>query len=173
MNFKTNLGGEFIIDAVALIDFLDGDPALLPIISRHLGRIWIATTTLDEVEQVKEGDCAELGMFLVQPSIQQLSEASVYAEDTALSISDAITLVLARDNNLILITNDVALRKESMKSGINVLWSLETIIYLVEKKCLSYEEALEIARRIHLANPRFITREILQSFSDKLEKFKT
>src|SRR5690606_33594050 len=109
---------------------------LLSLISRYLGRVWIATTTLEEVEQVEEGDCAELGMYLVEPSIQQLNEASVYAKDTPLSVPDAITLILARAKNLTLITNDVALRKNSIESGIKVLWGLETIILLVERNYL-------------------------------------
>src|SRR5690554_7346254 len=113
MSDKAGLKGEFIIDAVALIDFLDGDRALFPLVSRYLGRIWIATTTLEEVEQVEEEDCVELGIYLVEPSIQQLNEASVYAEGTSLSVPDAVSLILARDNDLTLITNDVALRRES------------------------------------------------------------
>ena len=151
MSDKAGLKGEFIIYAVALIDFLAGDRALLPLISRYLGRIWIATTTLEEVEQVEEEDCVELGMYLVEPSIQQLNEASIYAEGTPLSIPDAVSLILAQDNDLTLITNDVALRRESQKRGIRLLWGLEIIALLVERDFLPYEEATEIAQRIHLA----------------------
>jgi|SRR5690554_1416743 rRNA-processing protein FCF1 len=172
MSDKAGLKGEFIIDAVALIDFLDGDRALFPLVSRYLGRIWIATTTLEEVEQVEEEDCVELGIYLVEPSIQQLNEASVYAEGTSLSVPDAVSLILARDNDLTLITNDVALRRESQKRGIRLLWGLETIALMVERKILPYEEAAEIAQRIHLANPKYITEKILQDFHNKINKFK-
>ncbi|HLW33480.1 MAG TPA: hypothetical protein VKX40_14550 [Aequorivita sp.] len=37
---------------------------------------------------------------------------------------------------------------------------------------LPYEEAIEIAQRIHWANPKYITEKILQDFHSKIEKFK-
>ncbi|HHU83506.1 MAG TPA: hypothetical protein GXZ26_10940 [Firmicutes bacterium] len=171
MSDKAGLKGEFIIDAGALIDFVNGDRTLLLLISRYLGRIWIATTTLEEVEQVEEEDCVELGMCLVEPSIQQLNEALAFA-GPSLSVPDSIALILARDNDLTLITNDKVLRRESQKRGVRLLWGLETIVLLVERSLLPYEDAIEIAQRIHLGNPKYITEKILQDFHNKIEKFK-
>jgi hypothetical protein len=53
-----------------------------------------------------------------------------------------------------------------------LLWGLETIVLLVERSLLPYEDAIEIAQRIHLGNPKYITEKILQDFHNKIEKFK-
>ena len=110
-------------------------------------------------------------MCLVEPSIQQLNEALAFA-GPSLSVPDSIALILARDNDLTLITNDKVLRRESQKRGVRLLWGLETIVLLVERSLLPYEDAIEIAQRIHLGNPKYITEKILQDFHNKIEKFK-
>lgn len=109
-------------------------------------------------------------VFQMTIDIQQLNEALALA-GPSLSVPDAIALILARDNDLTLITNDKVLRRESQKRGVRLLWGLETIVLLVERSLLPYEDAIEIAQRIHLAN-KYITKKILDDFYSKIEKFK-
>lgn len=66
---KRNL---LILDANILIDFCQCDRVILKLVCRYVGQIYLATPVLNEVNQINEGDCLELGIKLVEPELEHV-----------------------------------------------------------------------------------------------------
>lgn len=60
-----------ILDANTLIDYLKCDRSIIKLICSYVGQIYLATYVLDEINEISEGDCIELGIKLVEPEIEQ------------------------------------------------------------------------------------------------------
>jgi len=73
----TSAGKAFLIlDANVLIDLLQCDKMILPLISEYVGQVAVATTILEEVQGFTTDDCIELGILLVEPSLDQVMAAA-------------------------------------------------------------------------------------------------
>lgn len=151
-----------VIDAMAVIDFVDVDPSILPLISRHVGELNVTRPVLEEIARIDESQCCTLGISVVDLTAEQYREASSLVN--GLSFEDCTCFVLARDNRWICLTNDRRLRRECCSYAVGCLWSLEPLVKLVEKSVLRSIEAYRVGEAIHKLNP-FITHEILQQFS--------
>ncbi len=51
-----------------------------------------------------------------------------------------------------------------------MIWGLEIMLPLVERKLITPSEALEVAKNIHESNPLFVNKQILSRFEDKIKK---
>lgn len=154
-----------VIDAMAVIDFLDTDPSILPLISKHLGDLYVTRPVFEEIGRLDESQCNTLGIRIVDLSAEQYWEAGSLVN--GLSFQDCTCFVLACDNRWICLTNDRRLRRQCSNRAIGCLWSLETLVKLVEKSVLEPIEAYHVGQAIHKLNP-FITYEILQQFSRQI-----
>jgi hypothetical protein len=67
------------------------------------------------VEQLDEAACAELGLVVVDGTLEQLTEAG--AGTGRLSFEDRVCLILARDNGWTCVSNDGRLRRECEAAG--------------------------------------------------------
>lgn len=151
-----------LIDAVALIDYADSEPALLQLLSLHLGQVHVLTPVLAEVNQFDKAACNNFGVIIVEPEFVQTLEAA--QKRGSLSFPDHLCLVVAREKGWTCLTNDLRLRRECASEGVGVLWGLEAIARLVECGALAVEQGKSIATRIHELNPRFITDKVLKEF---------
>ncbi|MEA4883000.1 MAG: hypothetical protein VB144_04920 [Clostridia bacterium] len=151
-----------VIDAMAVIDFLDADPSILPLISQHVGDLHVTRPVFEEIGRIDESQCNTLGIRIVDLTAEQYREAGSLVD--GLSFQDCTCFVLVRDNCWLCLTNDRRLRRECSSHAIGCLWSLETLVKLVQKSVLGPIEAYHIGEAIHRLNP-FITHEILQKFS--------
>lgn len=150
-------------DANVLIDLRPFDKLLFPLISAHIGPIMVATTTLIEVQGFSIEDCKKLGISLIEPSIEQLFSA--VKNSTPLSFSDWICLLLAEEKGWTCVTNDKALRWQCLERKLAVMWCLEILCLLVERKELSKIHCKKIIKSMQENNPFFITDAIvIQAF---------
>jgi hypothetical protein len=155
--------GLLIMDANVLIDFCEADRTVIRLISQHVGQVHVPLPVLrEEVDQLDESECADLGIIPVDPPLQTAIDAA--ARRSGLSFHDHVCLLLARDNGWTCVTNDGRLRRECATENVPVLWGLETVALLVEGAVLTAVAAEEIARAVQRANPRFITDDVLQRF---------
>lgn len=157
-----------VVDANVLIDYANADATVLSLISKVIGPLNVPDAVLDKVGQLDRHDCDELGIKVVEPSLEQLIEAG--ERRGRLAYDDRICLILARDNVWICITNDKALRSKCAEIGVEVLWGLQPMITLVAEDELGSEDAELIALSIHEANPAFVTEEIVERFKNKLRR---
>ncbi len=156
-----------ILDACVLIDFCEADSSVLTVFSRNLGEIHVASTILDEVEQLDESTAASIGLNVIEPTLDQLGASSV--KRGRLSAEDHLCLILARENGWTCVSNDKALRTACKDEGVPILWGLEVIALTVEGGLLSVDEAERVAWAVHASNP-FITKELVTLFVAKLKK---
>jgi hypothetical protein len=82
-----------ILDACVLIDLVDTDETVLTAIVRHLGPVHIAAQLLAEVDNLDESRARDLGLHIIEPSLDLLTQAST--RRGRLSFEDHICLLLA------------------------------------------------------------------------------
>ena len=156
----------FIADANVLIDYAKTSPAILGLVAKHLGPVYVAADVLEEVEQLDEAQCQSIGLTVVDGNLAQLTEAS--QRGGQLSFEDKLCLVLARDNGWACLSNDGPLRDACKAQGVPVIWGLEIMLSLVEGGHLKAVDAIKVAQDIHSVNPMYITVKILSTFQKKV-----
>jgi predicted nucleic acid-binding protein len=156
-----------ILDANVLIDLLQCDKMILPLISEYVGQVAVATTILEEVQEFTTDDCIELGILLVEPSLEQVMTA--VENPGPLSFYDWLCFLLAEEGRWICVTNDKALRKQCASSNLTVMWEVEMLCLLVEAGGLPKEQCKEIIQSIKKNNPFFITDSIVESALRRLD----
>lgn len=156
-----------LMDANVLIDFCDSDRTIIPLISKHIGRVHVPLPILvEEVEQFNDLDWTELEIAGVEPSLEVVTQAA--RRRAGLSFHDHLCLLLARDNGWTCVTNDGRLRRECAAESIATLWGLEVVALLVEESVLAVSAAEAIGEAIQAANPKFITMQILHRFLKRI-----
>lgn len=154
------------MDASVLIDLCAADRTLIALISDRIGQIHVPLPLLrDEVEDISESDCAELGMVAVEPSLEIVTDAAT--RRGGLSFHDRVCLLLAQERGWTCVTNDAALRRACVEAGVPVRWGMEVIALLVEDGALAADEAAAIGRAIRAANP-YITERVLEAFLERI-----
>lgn len=158
-----------LLDANVVIDYAISDLAVLGLVSRHLGSVYVVRTVLDEVEQIQEGDCERLGIGIVEPSLEQLVAAGA-AQGVRLSFTDRLSLIVADESGWTCVTKDRALRKACRERRVPVWWGLELMLALVRAGELEADAALAVARAIHESNARHLTAEVLERFAGEIAR---
>jgi rRNA-processing protein FCF1 len=158
----------FVVDANVLIDYSNADLTVLGLLSKIVGPVLVSDAVLENVEDLDRNDCDQLGLAMAQPTLDQMLEAG--EKRAKLAYDDWMCLILARDNGLLCITNDKALRAECSGAGVKVLWGLEPMLTLASHGVLEFEEAESVAWRIHENNPAFVTKTIVNRFLKKLQR---
>ena len=161
---KSSLPAALIVDANVLIDYLDSDDSILSLVSKHIAQTYVPRTIFDEVKQFDEEACARLGIFIVEPTTEQLVEAG--AGIGSLSFQDRLCLLLAAEGGWTCVTNDKPLRVECEQRNVPVLWGLELMLELIRLQKLNTSEAVMIARSIQ-QNNFYINDAIVARFEEK------
>jgi len=155
-----------ILDANILIDFYKCDRTIVKLICTYVGQIYLATPVLDEIKQIDEGDCLELGIKLVEPELEQLMLAA--EKKGPLSFQDNLCLILAKEHGWTCVTNDKPLRQKCEIEGVALIWGIELICILVESGGLPVEHARDIILKIQRINPKYITDNIVEKAFKRL-----
>lgn len=150
-----------LVDANVLIDFALADRAVLALVAGHVGAVHVPRDVLAEVDQLDEAACAELGLVVVDGTLEQLAEAG--AGSGRLSFEDRLCLILARDNGWTCISNDGRLRRECEAAGVAVMWGLQLMLELVARGTMTPDAAIEVAEAIGRVNPR-MRPEVIDEF---------
>ena len=157
-----------ISDANVLIDYKQSAPAILQLVSKHLQQLYVALPILQEVRDLSVEHAEELGIEVVEPSLEQLVEAGeLRLIKPALSGTDTLCFVMARDSSWTCLTNDKALRRHCTSGRVECLWGLEVMTLLVTSGLLSAAMACTVARDIQSKN-RYIKEETIERFRRKL-----
>jgi rRNA-processing protein FCF1 len=156
-----------ILDANILIDFFKCDRTIIRLICSYVGQIYLATPVLNEVKEISESDCIELGITLVEPDLEQVMLAT--EKRGPLSFQDHLCLTLAKEHNWTCVTNDKPLRRECEFEGVPLIWGIELICILVESGGLPSLHAKDVILRIQQNNSRYITDDIVNKAFQRLE----
>lgn len=153
----------FLTDASLLIDLekVGG----LPLLS-HLGRIHVTDLVREEVAEGAERGTLEVlsrfGVLETQAYEDEIRE--VNQQHKGLSLADASCLVLAKTQDLILLTGDRRLRMAAEGDGLEVHGALWVVKRLVVLSRITADEAcrwLEVWRRMGRRLPESSLKELL------------
>lgn len=166
---KGNIQQDGIIsDANVLIDYAKSAARVLRLVNTHIKQLYVALPVAKEVDQLNIAEIEALGISVVIPSFDQLIEANhIRMMQPSISGQDAISFVLARDNNWACLTNDKALRTYCQTHKLTCIWGLEMMHHLVAAQKLTSQEALRIAKDIQSKN-KHITTETVTRFKQLL-----
>lgn len=158
----------FIVDACVLIDFAKTDASLLRLIGDHVGPIHVPAPVLAEVKQLDASTATSLGLRIVDPDLDTAARAATLGG--ALSFEDRLCVIMAKASGWTCVSNDSRLRQTCVREGVPTLWGLELLLQLVGAGGLPKDQAEEAAMAIHCSNPRYVTKKVLQLFTQKLGK---
>lgn len=153
-------------DANVLIDYLDSDPAILGLVSEHIGPVYVLREVLAEADGMTLAKCRELSITVHQLETEQFLEA--VSVSTRLSYEDRLCFLACRDNGWVCVSNDKPLRTTCQDNGISVRWGLELMIELVHAGGISPARATRVAEKIRENNPLHITKAIIARFIARL-----
>ena len=152
-------------DANVLIDYYKANKKILFLATQNLFQIYVPRSVLKEVKQLSIKNAKEIGIKIIDPTLEQLFESS--QRGGKLSFQDKLCLSIARDNKWICATNDKVLRKECTKQKVSIIWGLEVMIQLNSDGFLSKKEAIKTVQSIGKENLR-ITQKTVERFIKKL-----
>ena len=159
---------RLILDANVLIDLLNCDPTLIPLISRYLGQVIVSVTALEEIPHLSTTDAKRLHILLATPTLGQLITAA--RGPGPLSFHEWICFLLAKEEAWTCVTNDKALRKRCVSQDVTLLWEFEMLCLLVESGGLSKERCRKSMLSIKDNNPFYITDTILEEAFKRLDR---
>lgn len=155
-----------IVDANVLIDYAKSELSVLALAARYIGPVYVPSVVLDEVEQLSEEDCENLGLTILEEPVEILLAAG--EKRGALSFQDHVCLLLARENECTCVSNDKPLHRACNVEEVPVMWGLRLMIELVGMQQLDKDTAMDIVKAIHVSNPKHITPEIIEEFKVKI-----
>ena len=155
-----------ILDANILIDFYKCDKTIIKLICTYVGQLYLATPVLYEINEIGDSDCAELGIIIVEPELEQVMLAS--EKKGSLSFQDNLCLILAKNHGWTCVTNDKPLRQMCESEGVTLIWGIELICILVESGGLPAKHARDIILGIKKMNPKYITDSIVEKAFERL-----
>ena len=98
-----------LADADVLIDYRDSELAILNLVARHLGRVAVISSVLDEVRGVTATECARLGVDVIDVETDRMLQAAEI--ESGVSFNDRLCLIVCREEGWTCVTNDGALRR--------------------------------------------------------------
>lgn len=156
-----------ISDACVLIDYCKAEcHDIIELISSNILPIKVPLVVLREVDQLTNDEAEDLGISLLELSMDQMREATVRG---GMSQPDRLCFIAARDNNGAVWSNDKRLRKMCRENNVQVFWGLEMLLVLVRGEYLRKIEARKAAVRIHEVDPHYITARLLNRFLRRLK----
>ena len=155
-----------LADADVLIDYRESDLTVLELVVRHVGRVAVVPSVLEEVHGVTVAQCARLGIEVIEVTTDRMLQAAEVG--SSVSFNDRLCLVVCREEGWTCVTNDGALRRLCKRHGVETRFGLGLMVDLVAAGVLARRRAVSVARRMQIANPLHINDRVLTRFLDAL-----
>ena len=153
-----------ILDACVLIDFVNADKFVLASITKNVGSIYVVSPVVSEVKDLEnEDELTDLGVIVIEPEMEDAYIAA--AEGGATSFEDKLSMLTAKRNGYVCVSNDTSLRKLCESEQVPIMWGLQLLLALHKANGIQADDAIRIANKIHETNPRHITQKIITRFS--------
>lgn len=151
-----------LLDADVLIDYRESELGVLKLVTRHVGRLAVIPSILEEVRGVTATECAQLGIEVVEVKTGQMLRATKV--EPSVSFNDRLCLVVCREAGWMCATNDGALRRLCRRHGVETPYGLSLMVELVTTGVLTRRRAMSVARRMQVSNPSHINDRVLTRF---------
>ena len=156
-----------LADADVLIDYRQSDLEILELVGRHVARVAVLASVLDEVHGVTVEECEELGIEIVKVETARMLRSSQVGSQV--SFNDRLCLVTCLEEGWTCVTNDGALRRLCERHDVETRFGLALMVDLVGAGVLARERAEAVAQRIHSSNPFHINERVLSRFVSALD----
>lgn len=158
-----------IMDACVLIDFIKTGRAVLELVVKHVGPLYVTSPMFDEVNEIDdESELVSLGLIIIEPEIEDAYAAS--SRSGPLSFEDWLCLLTAKRHGFTCVTSDKNLRKLCRQESVSLLWGLELLAELQKVGGIPATEAEATAQAIRLSNPKHITEKIVSRFVNTIRR---
>lgn len=158
-----------ILDACVLIDFVKADKFVLASITQKVGSIYVVSPVVSEVKDIEDEDeLTDVGIIVLEPEIEDAFIAA--AQGGATSFQDKLSMLTAKRNGFVCVSNDTSLRKLCESEQVPVMWGLQLLLELHKTNGIRADDAIIIASKIHETNPKHITQKIIEKFSDLITR---
>lgn len=144
-----------LADANVLIDLLHADALSLvgDLVRNDIATVYLPRIVYDEVSTViSESQIADLGITILPVEIALMERVAQY-HDTRLSYPDRSLLLMAKDRDYAVWSNDRRLRENCDENGVRALWEFEVLRWLVERDFMSAADLVAVAERVEETNP--------------------
>ncbi len=121
-----------LLDADVLIDYRKSELGVLKLVTRHVGRLAVIPSTLEEVRGVTTTECAQLGIEVVEVKTGQMLRATKV--EPSVSFNDHLCLVVCREAGGMCATNDGALRRLCRRHGVETPYGLSLMVELGHRR---------------------------------------
>lgn len=159
-----------LADADVLIDYRESGLSILRLVTRHVGRVAVIPSVLEEVRGVTAAECRHLGIQVVKVETSRMLQAAKI--ESGVSFNDRLCLVVCRDEGWTCVTNDSALRRLCNRHGVETRYGLRLMVDLVAAGVLTQRRAITVARRMQASNPFHINDRVLTRFLDTLNSIR-
>ena len=155
-----------LTDANILIDYASCGMEVLALVSEHLAPVVVPDVILQEVRRLTQEQIEEAGITVVETPLDLLSPDPLVSK--RLSTQDRVCLEMASTNGWTCATNDRVLRNACQVRGVPLVWGLELMVELVDRRVLPEKKARNVGKKMHQVNPRSITEQVLTDFLARL-----
>jgi hypothetical protein len=133
-------GEQFLLDANVLIDFQHADLGVLELFARRVAPLRVLQPTVDEVEGVSARTLKRMGL-------------AVADRRQKLSLQDALCVRACETGGCSCISNDKVVRSECSSRGVECIWGLHVLLYVIRAGGMRRTRAYRIAQAMSRANP--------------------
>ena len=144
-----------ITDANVLIDYNNIDCLyILKLYSTNVYEVLVPTVIVDEVDGIDDESLANLGISIIEESVEQEHDAFEIKGKKGLSYADAVCFVLARDTEGFCLTGEKALLSYCEMNQVKSMRGLRPLIDLAKSGHIHSDEAVRIGGLICDSNYR-------------------
>ncbi len=155
-------GTLILTDANILLDYASCGMEVLPLVSEHVAPMVVPDVILQEVRRLTQEQIEDAGIAVVETPLSLLSPDPLVSK--RLSTQDRVCLEMASANGWICATNDKVLRSACQARGVRLVWGLELMVELVDRRVLTEKTARNVGKKMHQVNPNSITKQVLTDF---------
>ena len=151
-----------LVHADVLIGYLQSDLATLGLVAKHVGRVVVLESVIDEVRRLTAKQCRCVGITMATAETVRMFQAA--AVESNVSFNDGLCLVTCREERWTCVTNDRVLRRLCRRHGVATRCGLGLMVDLVAAGVLSYQRAAAIALSAQASDPLHIDERVLNRF---------
>lgn len=158
----------FVADAGSLLDIAEADSSIIQLVTAHLGDLRIPAPALVKIDDARADEFLSLGVSVHECTTENLLEAG--PNELSLSFEERLCLIAARDEKWTLLTHDLVLKRTCDGNGIRSACALDLLIQLLKGSHISRETANHMACNLRRVNPKFMTKERVDSCISQILK---
>lgn len=151
-----------LVHADVLIGYLQSDLATLGLVAKHVGRVVVLESVIDEVRELTAKQCRCVGITMATAETVRMFQAVAVQSDV--SFNDGLCLVTCREERWTCVTNDRVLRRLCRQHGVATRCGLGLMVDLVAAGVLTRQRAIAIARKVQASSPFHIDERRLDRF---------